>query len=86
MEQGGTAFIPVAIAITMMISYGKQNNPSVNQSNAVVTTLAGPNIGGLITGVDPAPSFNQPNGVAVDNEGNVYVADEGNNMIRKISQ
>jgi serine/threonine-protein kinase len=51
----------------------------------VVSTLAGSGAHGSDNGESTAASFNIPNGVAVDSAGNVYVADEGNNLIRKIS-
>ena len=35
--------------------------------------------------LDSLPSFNSPAGVAVDAQGNVYVADYGNNLIREIT-
>lgn len=35
--------------------------------------------------IDTLPSFNAPTGVAVDASGNIYVADWGNNLIRKIT-
>ncbi len=52
----------------------------------VVSTLAGSagNSGGA-DGSTSVARFNQPEGVAVDSAGNVYVADSGNNTIRKIS-
>ncbi len=52
----------------------------------VVTTLAG-NLGhGYVNGVSASASFNTPFGVAIDNTGNfLYVADWGNNLIRKIA-
>ena len=53
-------------------------------SGGNVITLAGSTSSGSTDGLGTAASFNLPTGVAVDSFGNVYVADAGNNMIRKI--
>jgi len=55
-------------------------------SGGVVTTLAGtPAQRGTTDGTGAAARFYYPYGVAVDGGGNVYVADNGNSTIRKIT-
>jgi sugar lactone lactonase YvrE len=55
------------------------NNPS-----HTVTTVAGSSEG-FADGNGTNALFNGPNGVAVDNLGNIFVADSGNNSIRKVN-
>jgi sugar lactone lactonase YvrE len=50
-----------------------------------VTTLAGNGNEGSTNGAGSAAEFRYPTGVAVDNSGNVYVADKDNHKIRKIT-
>ena len=55
-------------------------------NSGVVTTLAGlAGVAGSVDGVGNAARFSAPTGVAVDSAGNVYVADKGNQTIRKIT-
>lgn len=50
-----------------------------------VTTLAGSGQAGYSNGAGPAAQFNAPGGIALDAQGNLYVADTGNQVIRKIT-
>ena len=55
-------------------------------SAGVVTTLAG--VAGRFSSADGtgrAAGFGSPNGIAIDDAGNLYVADEGNHTIRKVT-
>ncbi|MFY8034173.1 MAG: hypothetical protein ACOVMN_06610, partial [Flexibacteraceae bacterium] len=57
----------------------------LNVSSYNVTTFAGSGSVGNVNGTGTEASFNNPNDVAVDGAGNVYVADRDNSNIRKIS-
>jgi hypothetical protein len=51
----------------------------------VVTTLAGSGATGFVDATGTAAAFNSPYAVAVDSSGNVYVKDNSNNVIRKVT-
>jgi gliding motility-associated-like protein len=51
----------------------------------VITTIAGDGTGGATDGPALSASFNNITGMAVDHSGNIYVGDDGNHLIRKIS-
>ncbi|GGP23259.1 hypothetical protein GCM10010970_32590 [Silvimonas iriomotensis] len=87
----GASFIyPKAIAI------GPDGNLYVGDTSAsqvrrvtpagVVTTLAGSGVNGFSDGNGTQATFNGVTGVAVDQNGTVYVSDYGNNAIRRISR
>jgi|GEM_PF-835653 len=75
--------------ITKITKYGLLNagaalNPAVltcNNLGKQIVKITSTNGNPLNSGV----SFNSPSGVAVDKEGNIYVGDSGNHLIRKIS-
>lgn len=55
-------------------------------SQGMVTTIAGSTgEAGSTDGTGSAARFNLPKGVAVDPQGNVYVVDSGNHVVRKIT-
>lgn len=62
------------------------NNLIRELSGGNVTTLAGTaGLSGANNGPGTSATFNNPSGVAVDSQDNVYVADTGNNVIRKVA-
>lgn len=65
-----------------------QNNSCIRKitTDGVVSTLAGhPQSSGYADGSGQSAQFNMPLGIAVDKTGNLYVADAGNNAIRKVT-
>jgi sugar lactone lactonase YvrE len=58
---------------------------AVDIASHVVTTVAGNGTAALADGVGSAARFSAPRGVAVDATGALYVADCGNNVLRKLT-
>ncbi|HYU26444.1 MAG TPA: SMP-30/gluconolactonase/LRE family protein, partial [Thermoanaerobaculia bacterium] len=61
------------------------NNRIRKIDHGIVSTIAGTGHGGFVDGSSAMAELKQPAGVAVDDAGNVYVADSGNDAIRKIA-
>jgi trimeric autotransporter adhesin len=57
----------------------------VKAANGNIGTIAGNGTRGSIGGLATLAELNSPEGVAVDSNANVYIADTGNNMIRKVT-
>ena len=90
---GSTArfYFPLALALdnsgNIYVADSINNRIRKITSSGVVTTLAGNGQGGLADSSSGSTNvkFWQPNGVAVDSGGNVYVGDSYNNRLRYIS-
>jgi sugar lactone lactonase YvrE len=76
----------VAIDANGVVTVADIGNERVRQvqPDGTTSTLAGSGDAGWSDGVGAAAAFNSPGGVALDHDGNVYVADLFNFRIRKI--
>jgi sugar lactone lactonase YvrE len=63
----------------------KQEAPAALELTYTASTLAGSGTAGFTDGPGGTAALNRPSAVALDNQGNVYVADRANHCIRKIS-
>jgi serine/threonine-protein kinase len=83
-----TFYSPWGVAVdnvgNVYVAYAANQRIRVVNASGLVCTLAGSGSGGYADGQGTSASFNSPVGVAVDNVGNVYVADGGNNCIRVV--
>jgi sugar lactone lactonase YvrE len=78
----------VAVDQTGVVYVADTGNGTIRKiaADGLVTTWAGmAGEKGSQDGAGTAASFSDPNGVAVDGSGNVYVADAGNGTIRKVT-
>ncbi|RYE75333.1 MAG: DUF839 domain-containing protein, partial [Oxalobacteraceae bacterium] len=65
---------------------GKDDDKPPPAPTAALSVFAGdPTADGTMDGTGTAARFNNPHGLAIDSSGNVYVADRGNYVIRKIT-
>ena len=78
----------IAIAADGTMFVADKGNHTIRQiRNGVVTTLAGlAGQSGLRDGRGGAARFSRPEGLAVDSRGAIWVADSGNNAIRRVSR
>ena len=87
---GGAVFSnPLGVAVDSLgnIYIADTNNNKIKMMTqaGVVTTIGGTGDSGFLDGPALSALFNRPSGVAVDSNGNVYIADTSNNKIRMIT-
>jgi uncharacterized repeat protein (TIGR02543 family) len=65
--------------------YGNDTIRKITPAGAVTTIAGIPGFAGSVDGTNATAQFSSPEGVAVDAAGNVFVADAGNNAIRRVT-
>ena len=81
---------PVGIAYdsfsnSLFVTTGTNNTIVKVTLTGTTTTFAGSATAGNTNGTGTSAMFNTPNGITTDEAGNLYIADQGNNQIRKIT-
>jgi len=81
----GPAAVAVDASGNIYVADSQNNLIRKITSGGVVTTFAGSGNIGTSDGTGTAASFNTPSGIVIDASGNLYIADTGNSLIRKIT-
>jgi len=88
---GGAASFNRPVGLTLdaagNIYVADRDNHCIRKISAtgVVTTFAGTGLPGAANGPVATATFHSPKGITIDIEGNFYIADAGNHIIRKIT-
>jgi sugar lactone lactonase YvrE len=80
----GPAGIAVLPDFTVFVSDTAANRIRRISPTGVVTSLTTSSVAGFGDGSAAAARFNGPTGLAVDRSGNLFIADTGNNVIRRL--
>ncbi len=78
------AIVAVDSGNNLFITDEENNKIRKITPDGTVSTFAGTGTAGATDGIWSSAQFNSPTGIAVDDADNIYVADYGNNKIRKI--
>ncbi len=86
-----TLWQPASLAFdgsgNLYISDNIHNRIRMINSSGIITTVVGTGSGGFSGdgGAATAAQINNPRGIAIDASGNLYIADESNNRVRKVT-
>ena len=81
---------PVDLAVdesgnVFVVDEGNNRIRKITPGGSVSTFAGSGYLGSFDSEIGESATFNQPNGIAIDNKGNLYVADQLNHRIRKIT-
>ena len=76
----------IAIDGTVYVADRDNHRIRMISPSGIVSTLAGSGVAGFADGFGSSAQFNNPIGIAIDKNGDLYVADETNHRIRKVTR